>query len=250
MDFSESEDRQAIRDGIRRICADFPDEYWAARDQAQEFPWGFYERLAEGRRPTHFIVYPQWMACSPVLGRVLTEATVVDQSILGGTTMVVHEARWDLLGSGALPAAPPLGSTLVDELDVADLESEAAHAYALGDGWDTDDQVRVEGAVADGGRLRRAQDRFVLNLPSGGRAVLVMRVSAEEPVDLRVSAGGRDAGTVPVESDGGWVEQAVELPAGPIGEVPVVVTARARQGAGEARFGAFHYWVYAAPSVR
>ncbi len=221
--------------------------YWVAGAGSR---FEHYERLPVERRPTHFIVYPQWMACPPVLGRVLTEATVVDQSILGGTTMVAHEARWDLLGSGALPAAPPAGSTLADEVDVADLESEAAHAYALGDGWDTDDQVRVEGTVADGGRLRRAEDRFQVKLPPGGHAVLVMRVSAEEPVDLGVSAGGRDAGTVPVESDGGWVEQTVELPAGLGSEVPIVVTAHAREGAGEARFGAFHYWVYAAPSVR
>ncbi len=48
MDFSTSPDHDAIRDGIRRICARFPDEYWAARDAAHEFPWDFYEALADG----------------------------------------------------------------------------------------------------------------------------------------------------------------------------------------------------------
>lgn len=48
MDFSASEDHEAIRQGIRRICADFPDEYWAAKDAAHEFPWDFYQALAEG----------------------------------------------------------------------------------------------------------------------------------------------------------------------------------------------------------
>ena len=48
MDFRPSEDHEAIRDGIRRICADFPDEYWAERDEAHEFPWDFYDALAEG----------------------------------------------------------------------------------------------------------------------------------------------------------------------------------------------------------
>ncbi len=48
MDFTVNEDHEAIREGIRRICADFPDEYWAEKDAAHEFPWDFYEALAEG----------------------------------------------------------------------------------------------------------------------------------------------------------------------------------------------------------
>lgn len=48
MDFSDNEDHEAIREGIRRICADFPDEYWAEKDAAHEFPWDFYEAMAEG----------------------------------------------------------------------------------------------------------------------------------------------------------------------------------------------------------
>ncbi len=78
--------------------------YWVAGAGSR---FEHYERLPAARRPTHFIVYPQWMACPPVLGALLHEATVVDQSILGGVTMEAHEARWDLLGSGALPASPP-----------------------------------------------------------------------------------------------------------------------------------------------
>jgi acyl-CoA dehydrogenase len=48
MDFSRSSDHDAIREGIQRICADFDDEYWAERDEAHEFPWAFYDKLAEG----------------------------------------------------------------------------------------------------------------------------------------------------------------------------------------------------------
>ncbi len=48
MDFTANPDHQAIRQAIRRICADFPDEYWSDKDQAHEFPWDFYQALAEG----------------------------------------------------------------------------------------------------------------------------------------------------------------------------------------------------------
>ena len=48
MDFSPNADHEAIREGIRRVCADFPDEYWAKKDADHEFPWDFYDKLAEG----------------------------------------------------------------------------------------------------------------------------------------------------------------------------------------------------------
>jgi hypothetical protein len=216
-----------------------------------------YEKLPRARLPTHFIVYPQWMACPPVLGEKLTEATVVDQSILGGVTMVAYEARWDLLGSGALPRTPPAGLALADELDVADLESEHAHAYDLTGAWDQDDQVAVEGddgapgqkPVADGGRMNRARDRFRVSLP-GGRAVrLVMRVGGEVPVDLAVRAGGRAVGVVPVTTEDAWEEPSIDLPADLGGQVEIDVEARERDDTppGKARFSSFHYWLYAAP---
>jgi len=48
MDFTRNADHEAIREGIRRVCADFTDEYWSAKDEAHEFPWDFYEQLAKG----------------------------------------------------------------------------------------------------------------------------------------------------------------------------------------------------------
>ena len=37
-----------LREGIRRVCADFDDEYWRRCDADHEFPWAFYDALAEG----------------------------------------------------------------------------------------------------------------------------------------------------------------------------------------------------------
>lgn len=35
-----------IRDGVRAICADFPDAYWRRCEAEHEFPWDFYEAFA------------------------------------------------------------------------------------------------------------------------------------------------------------------------------------------------------------
>ncbi len=36
-----------LRDGIRRVCSQFDDEYWRRCDADHEFPWAFYDALAE-----------------------------------------------------------------------------------------------------------------------------------------------------------------------------------------------------------
>jgi hypothetical protein len=227
--------------------------YWVAGPGSR---YEHYEKLPRGRLPTHYIVYPQWMACPPVLGPALWEATVIDQSILGGDTKVVYEASDSALGSGALPAldlgALDLGDArLVDELDVSDLESEASHEYELAGGWDWENQVVTSPApeggregdlIADGGRFQRAQDRFVARLPAGRPTRLVMRLAAERPADIVVSAGSREIERIALV-EGGFSEHVVTLPADDVA-ARTVITVAAR---GADRFVSFHYWFYQPP---
>jgi len=48
MDFDEDDHLTSVRRAVREICADFGDEYWRDHDSRHEFPWEFYEALAEG----------------------------------------------------------------------------------------------------------------------------------------------------------------------------------------------------------
>ncbi|WP_437590961.1 hypothetical protein [Sorangium sp. So ce1000] len=225
--------------------------YWVAGAGSR---FEHYEKLPPERRPTHFIVYPHWMACAPVLGRELVDATVEDQTILGGTTMIAYEARWDLLGSGALPVRSVPGERILDELDVSDLESEAAHAYALDPLADQRnaaislaapessapgelDATRPE--IADGGRYHRTADRFVAHLAAPpAEARLVLRVASDDGAELAVSVAGEEIGTVDVPR-GPWVERALPLPATRLSTpTPIAIAPR-----GGAEFHAFHYWI-------
>ena len=47
MDFEQNQDFVAIREAVRKLCADYPDEYWRDCDTNHRFPWEFYEALAE-----------------------------------------------------------------------------------------------------------------------------------------------------------------------------------------------------------
>ncbi|MBX3206704.1 MAG: hypothetical protein KF764_16665 [Labilithrix sp.] len=201
-----------------------------------------YERLHATRPdalPTHFIVYPEWMALEPVLGRALHEATVTDATILGGQTMRASEARWDHLGTGERPWTKL--SALHDTIDVADLESEAAHRYELA-GAREGEQVAHEGnapdgaVVLDGGRTHRSRDTFVANLPRGADLVGIARVESAAPTALRVSVAGKEIARVEVP-EGPWNEVSFGVPEDARGEHSVVEVI-----ADGAAFTSFHYW--------
>jgi len=48
VDFAETSDQHALREGVRAVLRPFDDNYWRARDTAHEFPWEFYRAMADG----------------------------------------------------------------------------------------------------------------------------------------------------------------------------------------------------------
>jgi acyl-CoA dehydrogenase len=46
MNFEVNDEHELIRDAVRKLCADFPDEYWSKCDAEHEFPWDFYHAMA------------------------------------------------------------------------------------------------------------------------------------------------------------------------------------------------------------
>ncbi len=48
MDFEITDEQQLIRDTVKKVCAKFPDEYWAKCDSEHRFPWDFYNAMAAG----------------------------------------------------------------------------------------------------------------------------------------------------------------------------------------------------------
>lgn len=213
--------------------------YWLAGSASR---LEHYERMRASSPqllPTHFIVYPEWMGCEPVLGRALHEAVVTDATILGGQVMRVYEARWELLGTGDGPWSP-LG-VLHDAVDVADLESERDHDYMLlgaREGEQTAEEGNApDGAiVVDGGRTNRAADSFLAKLPAGGPLVGIARVQANAATTLRIAIDGKPVAQPTVEP-GPWTEIVFDIPEDVRGEHK-----RVEVNAAGATFTSFHYW--------
>ena len=70
------DDLEAIREGVRRVCSKFDDAYWRTHDQDHEFPWDFYNLMAEGGWVG--IAIPEEWAGG---GRGITEAAAVLEEV-------------------------------------------------------------------------------------------------------------------------------------------------------------------------
>jgi len=216
--------------------------YWVAGAGSR---FEHYERLgreSRARLPTHFIVYPHWLGCDAILGEELYRATVLDQTILGGASMLAYHARYDRLDSGELPRAGG-GAALVDALDVADLESEAEHSYELGATRETENVAlfyEENGEeIADGTRVGRSYDRFVLRGQPGAAYRLVARLIAARAGEVEAHVNGERIATIQVTA-GGWSETSLDIPESLAGDSMRVSLIDAT-GAG---FGSAHYWLY------
>jgi hypothetical protein len=205
-----------------------------------------YEKMrGTGRLPTHFIVYPDWMGIPSLLGDELTEATVSDsgRSILGGETMVAYTADWSKLGSGEKPWTPMDGEP-IDVLDVADLESEADHGYALLGAGEFEEIAR-EGStpdaddIVDGGRTRRTRERFALHLRPGVAARCLARFEGPAEAVASVWAGDEPLGKLEVDFASGWVEREFQVPAS-VAAARTPVELRVSGGA----ITTYHYWCF------
>ena len=76
MDLTPDPDHEAIREGVRRVCADFDDDYWRRCDAEHEFPWGFYDAMAAGGWIG--IAIPEEHGGG---GRGITEASIVVEEV-------------------------------------------------------------------------------------------------------------------------------------------------------------------------
>jgi acyl-CoA dehydrogenase len=89
MDFEPDSLHEEIRQAVRKLCSDFPDEYWMEHDETKEFPWEFYDAVAKAG----------WLGLTIPAeygggGLGVTEAAIVEQEIsasgagMGGCTSV------------------------------------------------------------------------------------------------------------------------------------------------------------------
>jgi hypothetical protein len=142
------------------------------------------QRMPPEERPALVALYPNWFPfITSRFSTEITSVTLAHNVICGGPTKVIGAADWSALDGDVAPAGT------LDELDVADVESERAHAYespAPRGGWAV---AAVVDGVFDGGRIVPAgtAESFVARAGADA-ATIVLR--SDEAIDATVTAGG------------------------------------------------------------
>ena len=166
------------------------------------------ERLPVRERPTIMALYPNWFpGITGRFGRERERVTITDNVICGGVTKGIYDADWTALRGDTPPSDELFGGRVLDEVDVADIVSEEAHAYRspapLG-GFTLFDVRDVAGATRrfDAGRVtpQGYEESFEVVAAAPPGSVLVLRVD-ETPVAARVvvESGGGRAAPVPLD---------------------------------------------------
>lgn len=210
-------------------------------DQARWFRegWGSVyesiERLPPDERPDYFAVFPGWFPFIETAGDAfepLFAARLEERRITGGDELVVYRPHY-----AAFVEPRVLGLQVADDIDVADLESEADHGYAarsrqtgirFAEHQATERKTGLGTAaqILDGGRIVSRSERFHLEAAPNSNVVLRARLLFPEdafdddaspvnaPFQLDVSVNGTHAGTFPATPPTTiWTDLVLSIPA-------------------------------------
>jgi len=74
--FNLTDEQILIRESVTRLCEAYPDEYWSQKDKDHEFPWDFYNKMAEAGWLG--IAIPETYGGS---GQGVTEASIILEAV-------------------------------------------------------------------------------------------------------------------------------------------------------------------------
>ena len=181
------------------------------------------ERMPGEDRPDYMAIYPSWWGDLPTLfGQRLVEFPVTGNVICGGSEKVVYRADWRALDRKGDPRTLEPGERVVDQVDVADLVSEGAHAYVFPHPSMGFVELRVLADPADrtrdlfdAGRIIPAGQRETARVRApreGGR--LIARSPGVRSASVEVRADGVLLGRLELRKGSAWAEASVAIPPG------------------------------------
>lgn len=191
----------------------------------------FLESLDQKKYPDYFIIYPSWFSFDKIgmLKEEICQFKLIDSTIAGSSSpMTVYKVDWSLAckGDKVYTANNELeGYSLIDHVDVGDVENEKAHHYKF---WETQpgmfygliyqDEVCMysylnnpSATVVDAGRQITGGESMVVHTIPGKGLKIVKRTSTYTPIEVWVN--GEFLGVWTHENaDGAWTEAVYEVP--------------------------------------
>ena len=213
------------------------------------------EDMPEDKRPDYFSVYPGWVGgleASGVIGEEIESFTMSSRpgvaGIVGGDTVVIYKANWNLAGSGEAFTGE---GEVKDSLDVAEIESEEEHDYETRlplVGLDTSNTLVQEYTsdgrlVVDAGRGVPGVEEFTVRNVSPGDPLRIEMRTTGAPFTLRVEADGEAAGEWNFQPTGrGWKRASFTIPAEFVDSKTLRVELLPPEDEPMSSHTAFHYW--------
>src|SRR5438067_3871491 len=177
MDDALDSEYDDIRDGVRRVCSKFDDVYWRERDDTHEFPWDFYEAMAEGGWIG--VAIPEEFGGA---GRGITEASIVLEEVAASGAAMNGCSAIHLSIFGMNPVVKH-GS---DEMKraylprVASGELHVAFGVTEPDAGIDTTNIRTFARRVDGGSLVRGQTIWTTKAPYCDKVLLLVRTTPLE----------------------------------------------------------------------
>ncbi|MCU1368868.1 MAG: Butyryl-CoA dehydrogenase [Ilumatobacteraceae bacterium] len=179
MDLAPDPDHEAIREGVRRACSGFDDDYWRRCDADHEFPWDFYRAMADGgwigiaipeayggggRGITEASIVVEEVAAS---GAAMNGASAIHLSIFGMGPVIKHGS--DELKARVLPA-------------VASGELHVCFGVTEPDAGTDTSRITTRATLADDGShyLVRGRKIWTTKAPHCQKVLLLVRTTARD----------------------------------------------------------------------
>jgi len=181
MDFATDPDHDDIREGVRRVCADFGDEYWRRCDAEHEFPWDFYAAMAAGG----------WIGIAIPAehgggGRGITEASIVVEEVAASGAAMNGASAIHLSIFGMGPVVKHGSAELRARVlpRVASGELHVAFGVTEPDAGTDTSRITTRATLADDGSHYRVRGRKVwtTKAPYCDKVLLLVRTTPREQV--------------------------------------------------------------------
>ncbi|MBA3283107.1 MAG: acyl-CoA/acyl-ACP dehydrogenase [Acidimicrobiia bacterium] len=181
MDFAPDVDHVAIREGVRRVCADFDDVYWRQCDRDHEFPWDFYRAMAAGG----------WIGIAiPEVhgggGRGIVEASIVVEEVAasGAAMNGASSIHLSIFGMGPVirHGSEELRARVLPR--VASGELHVAFGVTEPDAGTDTSRITTRATLADDGSryLVRGRKIWTTKAPYCEKVLLLVRTTARDHV--------------------------------------------------------------------